>query len=116
MMYANSYIRDLVEKNLEFKDFMLLCSDCYAQPLKVARTYKNERLDDAIAELAKLSSLSEEEQIEYGKQDIDRATIAHLEAMQQDLIYTNRLNAMIKQVMAWQPPEKHEEYKKTILI
>jgi len=124
------YTADLMEKGQDFKTFVMRCSRAMGalimmrdDPMDAPIPKKFEPSDYHIKALVearethdRLTAMSNEEKIAFGKEEKEKAIKRHQGWLERDRIQNDRLAEMQSQVMAWRPPTPdHEGFKKFML-
>lgn len=124
------YTAELCERDQSFEEFALRCSRAFGALIEMRddpldapipeafkpSDYLTNALASAKAELARLSSMNEEEAERWGSEQKSRYIALRRESLAKTLAIRNRLGEMVEKVVKWEPPtSEHRELKEFML-
>lgn len=112
-----------------FEDFLLGCARAFgacihqrddsakAKPkLKAVSNYYEELILEAEAELGALKTMNREQREEYGKELKERDIAAAQDTFNEKVLLKNKYDAMLREVIAWNPPSSDHHKLKQFMI
>lgn len=122
------YTAKLMESGEDFKSFVLRCAHAFGAlielrdqdsdaliPVFKPDPYYTEALEKARVSLAKLNTMTNEQQIAFGEKKKEETLADYSKAVKKDLKENSRLESMEKEINSWNPPATHKELKKFVL-